>query len=1170
MKVFKKNIFSVCIILSVFLTTCGKVNSDQGDIFKDIFFTDIPGISQDEIDAVNALRENNVSFVYGMTPNTEAFYTEDNKIRGFTALVCEWLSGMFGLRFTPAVYDWGDLISGMEKGEIDFTGLMSPSEERRRKYFMTSPIIQRTLKHFRLKNSLSFSEIEERRPLRFIFLDAAVTRDQLISSNAYNDFEAFYVSSFSEAYNLLKEGRADAFFGENPAEFAFDAYDDIVAGEFLPVIFSPVSLSTRKAELSPVISIIQKVLQNGGLHHLSKLYNQGYHEYLKYKLFSRFTDNEKKYLSANPVVKIAAEYDNYPLCFFNSQETEWQGIAFDVMSEISYLTGINFNVANDNRKRMAWVDMLKMLESGEVSMLTELIETSERRGRFIWANTSIITDNYALLSKSDFPNININEILIYRVGLAAGSAYSDLFKNWFPNHRYITEYENSGQAFEALDRGEVDLVMSSQYRFLLLTNQGFPDYKANIVFDHIFKSTFGFNKDEVLLRSIIDKTLSFIDVSGISGQWMRRTFDYRVKLIQTQIPWLIGAIMLALVLCFVFVLFKRNRDENKRSVKLVEEQTAALNQSRQDLEKMLEHAQAASRAKSVFLANMSHEIRTPMNSIMGFSELALDDEIPSRTREYLSRIVENTEGLLQIINDILDISKVESGKIELENIPFNVPELFASCRTLITPKAVEKGVMLYFYADPNLNKYLLGDTTRLRQVFANLLSNAVKFTNSGTVRILAEIVDKTDDVVTIYFEVKDSGIGMTNEQIKVIFEPFMQAESGTMRKYGGTGLGLSITKSFIELMGGKLSVESTPGVGSKFFFTLAFEMISSSDHNILSNKNTFEEIEKPTFNGEVLLCEDNAMNQQVISEHLMRIGLKVIIAWNGRLGYDLVRGRNLSGEKQFDLILMDMYMPVMDGLEATQKIKDLNFNIPIIAMTANVMADDREIYKKSGLQDCIGKPFTSQELWRCLMKYLTPVSKEILQVEKGKSNDEIEFQKTHQLYFARNNKNKYAEIIKALNDGDIKLAHRLTHGLKSNAGQIGKTHLQQAAADVEKQLKEGKNMTSPVQLAILEKELTIVLMELSEDNMRNFHAEEQNNQMYDIKPLIKSPSPQSANKLLNEIESLLKTGNPECVNYIDSLRLISGDEILKQKLIQQIDDFEFENALETLLEMKKA
>ncbi|MCL2174693.1 MAG: ATP-binding protein [Treponema sp.] len=641
-------------------------------------------------------------------------------------------------------------------------------------------------------------------------------------------------------------------------------------------------------------------------------------------------------------------------------------------------------------------------------------------------------------------------------------------------------------------------------------------------------------------------------------------------LMQTQIPWLIGAVILTLVLCFVLILFKRNRDENKRFVKLVEERTAELYQSRKELEKMLEQAQAANRAKSVFLANMSHEIRTPMNSIMGFSELALDDEIPSRTRDYLCRIVENTEGLLQIINDILDISKVESGKIELENIPFNVPELFSSCRTLIAPKAMEKGVMLYFYADPNLNKYLLGDTTRLRQVFVNLLSNAIKFTNSGTVRILAEIINTTDDVVTIYFEVKDSGIGMTSEQINVIFEPFMQAESGTMRKYGGTGLGLSITKSFIELMGGKLSVESTPGVGSKFFFNLAFERVNSSDHNILSNKNTFEEIEKPTFNGEVLLCEDNAMNQQVISEHLMRIGLKIVVAWNGRLGYDFVRSRTLSGEKQFDLILMDMYMPVMDGLEATQKIKDLKLNIPIIAMTANVMADDRDIYRKSGLQDCIGKPFTSQELWRCLMKYLTPISREILQVEKGKSADEIEFQKTHKLYFARNNKNKFAEITKALKEGDIKLAHRLVHGLKSNAGQIGKTHLQQAAADVEKHLKEGKNTATPVQMAILEKELSAVLMELSEENSQRLQIEKQHNQMYDIKPLIKSPSMESANRLLDEIESLLRMGNPECVNFIDNLRSIPADEILKLKLIQQIDDFEFEDALETLLEIKKS
>jgi len=510
-------------------------------------------------------------------------------------------------------------------------------------------------------------------------------------------------------------------------------------------------------------------------------------------------------------------------------------------------------------------------------------------------------------------------------------------------------------------------------------------------------------------------------------------------------------------------------------------------------------AQMASITKSVFLANMSHEIRTPMNSIMGFSELALDDDIPQRTREYLVKILENTEGLLQIINDILDISKVESGKMDLEKIPFNIHELFTSCRTLVMPKAVEKGIILHFFAEPSIGKMLLGDPTRLRQILVNLLSNAVKFTNTGTVNLYAEIKNMSENSVTMHFEVKDSGIGMTSEQIEKIFDPFTQAETGTTRQYGGTGLGLSITRNILELMGGSLSVESTPGLGSKFSFTLTFDTIDATEDDLYYKKVLLNEIEKPVFEGDVLLCEDNPMNQQVICEHLTRVGLQTTVAWNGRIGFDMIRRRILNEKKQFDLVFMDIHMPVMDGIQAAKKIREINTNIPIIAMTANVMADERTNYINSGMLDCVCKPFTSQELWHCLLKYLKPINlgeeyeNKILTDQNSvniesyagvvfKTDDlleaDMEYQKMLQEHFVKYYRNKFNEIITSLEAGDIAGAHRLTHTLKGNAAQLGKTNLQKAAVDVERCLRDGENRVTEEQLVILEKELNSVLDEL--------------------------------------------------------------------------------------------
>ena len=576
----------------------------------------------------------------------------------------------------------------------------------------------------------------------------------------------------------------------------------------------------------------------------------------------------------------------------------------------------------------------------------------------------------------------------------------------------------------------------------------------------------------------------------------------------------------------------------------------------EEADRLRKVAEAISVSKTSFLANMSHEIRTPMNSIVGFSELAMDCETSPKTRDYLGKIKTNAEWLLQIINDILDISKVESGKMELENIPFDLHELFASCRTLIMPKAVEKGITLYFYVEPSIGKRPLGDPTRLRQVLVNLLSNAIKFTNTGMVKLNAALKDMRDRKITMYFEIKDSGIGMTSEQIKIIFNPFTQAESGTTRKYGGTGLGLAITKNIVEMMGGKLSVESTPGIGSKFSFELTFDTIDATDDEMFEKKIVLNEIDKPVFEGEILLCEDNVMNQQVICEHLNRVGLKTVIADNGKIGYDMVVDRIRKGEKLFDLIFMDMHMPVMDGLEASSKILELKTGIPIVAMTANIMSNDLEIYRISGMRDCVGKPFTSQELWRCLMKYLTPVN--MMETQKDALVEaDLELQRSLRLLFVRNNQNKFREITEALNSGNIQLAHRLVHTLKSNAGQISKTILQKAAAGVEYQLKDGTNLVSEEQLQTLKTELDMVLNELSAV-LEDFSDEKAVNRIHTLEP-------EKARELLERLKPLLERGNPECMNFVNDLRSIAGSE----QLIQQIEDFEFELALSILVKLKE-
>jgi signal transduction histidine kinase/FixJ family two-component response regulator len=495
--------------------------------------------------------------------------------------------------------------------------------------------------------------------------------------------------------------------------------------------------------------------------------------------------------------------------------------------------------------------------------------------------------------------------------------------------------------------------------------------------------------------------------------------------------------------------------------------------------------------KTAFLANMSHEIRTPMNSVIGFAELALENSgLGEQTRDYLEKIRNSAKDLLSILNNILDISKIEAGKLVLEKIPFDLHDLITACENTISVRAAEKGITLYIYSEPFIEYRLLGDPTKLRQVLFNLLANAVKFTNVGTVKLMITMEKAASGKVLLRFEVKDSGIGMTAAQMANIFKPFEQADRSTTRRYGGTGLGLPISKNLVELMGGKLSVESAPGIGSKFSFSLEFELSGKKYGNQEAESGDSGETRRPVFLGRILICEDNVMNQELIRDHLGRLGLEINIVENGKLGLEAVK-KSIEEGRPFSLILMDIHMPVMDGLEASSEIRRLGYTNPIIALTANVLTQDTSVYHRYGIVDHLGKPFTTQELWDCLTKYLDspappdPVrdSAPVIDYQAGlnaaEGNREL-YERLRRIFYDQN-RNFLENFLPLLEKGQrgkgqeekgqkekgqggdteeqyndiIVAARRMVHSLKSSAALIGAEKLRAAAAGAEASLKGG-------------------------------------------------------------------------------------------------------------------
>lgn len=792
----------------------------------------------------------------------------------------------------------------------------------------------------------------------------------------------------------------------------------------------------------------------------------------------RLTENETAFLKDHPVIRLGVDPGFVPFEFID-RDGQYKSIASDYISLITERTGIQFEVV----KGLTWPEAYDLAVSGDIDALPAISKTDEREQHFLFSEPYYQFKRVIVTRDMDTGISRIEDLEKSAVAVQRNSSHHSYLLS-YPKIN-LSLYDSVEEALTAVangtERAFVGNLATTNHliRSIGLTNLRFTAFEA----EKEQALHFAVRRDWPELVGILNKALDAItheERMAIHNKWidLGTQTDYGLLIRVVAIVCTLAAV--AVSVSFYWVVRLR-REINKRHLVQL------------DLEKARQEAVGANEFKSEFMARMSHEIRTPLNAITGLAYLLQRTEISPTQSLYIDRIEQTSRGMLGVINDILDFSKIEAGKMELENVSFSMDEVIQNVVNIVSYKIEEKEIGFRLSRDPEIPNWFFGDAKRIEQVLLNTLNNAVKFTSAGEVSLDVRLVARESDRYYLSLSIRDTGIGMTEEQIAKLFNPFVQGDSSIDRRFGGSGLGLSIVKSLVDMMGGQIQVFSTPGEDSTFVIHLSlvgdsekqdihartvsadhFKDVrilvlekSGSDMSLIESylspgsRSTADREASPTKlenTHAALLVEDNRTNQLIAKTLLEQAGIEPILAADGREAVELYR----QHKNRIDLILMDLHTPVMNGYRAAQEIRMISGSVPIVAMTADVILGVQEKCEQSGIYRYISKPFDPDRFIDTVTEIIRESegdearSERVLDQSTGLRNLGGDSEAYRQVLseFLRENQDTVDKLARAIQEERYAEAEQTVHKVKSSLGSIGAGVVYDEAVSLHRALSE--------------------------------------------------------------------------------------------------------------------